>query len=278
MLHRQFVSLVCAFTVALSAAAYGQAQAPETAPVDLDAPYVPTPMPVVNAMLTMASVGNDDIVYDLGSGDGRLVVTAVRDFHAKKGVGVELDPVRIAEARDSAQKAGVSDRAVFHQADLFKFDFSEATVLTMYLLPHMILELRPRIAALKPGSRVVSHDFHMGDWEADTYQRVDDRTVYFWVVPAEVAGTWEWDFGGRTYRAVLNQKFQKVFGTVRTGDAEAPTQLTILDGASLRFEARLPSDEGTQAMAFTGQVSGDTIKATVVVAGRTADVTARRLP
>ncbi len=151
--------------------------------IELDAPYVPTPQPIVDAMLKIASVGEGDIVYDLGSGDGRLVVSAVRDFNAKKGVGVEIDPVRIKEANANAKGGGVADRVSFHQEDLFGFDFSEATVLTMYLLPDMIAKLRPKLVAMKPGSRIVAHDFSIPDWEPERTERIDTATIYFYTVP-----------------------------------------------------------------------------------------------
>lgn len=246
--------------------------------VELDAPYVPTPQEIAEAMLTMAEVGPDDIVYDLGSGDGRLVISAVRDYNAKKGVGVDLDPVRVAEARANAKAGGVADRAIFYEGDLFEFDFSEATVLTMYLLPDMILKLRPTIqSSMKPGSRVVAHDFHMGDWVSDKHQTLNGRTVYYWVVPARVGGTWEWRMGRETYRADITQTYQAVAGTLSADGAEGDLQLTSLVGDTLKFEARLPGPTGTQALAFNGKVDGDTITATVIMDGRTTDVTATRM-
>lgn len=151
--------------------------------IELDAPYVPTPQPVVDAMLTISSVGADDIVYDLGSGDGRLVISAVRDFNARKGVGVDIDPVRIKEANANAKGAGVADRVAFHEKDLFRFDFSEATVLTMYLLPEMIARLRPQLVAMAPGTRIVAHDFSIPEWEPEKTQHVGTATIYFYTVP-----------------------------------------------------------------------------------------------
>lgn len=250
--------------------------------VELDAPYVPTPQEVGDKMLSMAGVGPDDIVYDLGSGDGRLVISAARDFKAKKGVGVDLDPVRVAEARANARTAGVDGRVTFHEGDLFAFDFSEASVLTLYLLPEMILKLRPTIqASLKPGSRIVAHDFHMGEWEADAYERIGRATVYYWVVPANVAGVWRWRTGGETFTLDLRQEFQKVFGSLRAGDdagaGGAQLEFTGLSGDALTFEARLPGPAGTRAMAFEGKVEGDTITGTAVLAGRTSQVTATRV-
>jgi SAM-dependent methyltransferase len=154
----------------------------------LDVPFVPTPMPVVEAMLEMARVGRDDVVYDLGCGDGRIVIRAAQRFGAR-GVGVDLDPRRIAEARAAARKAGpaVEQRVRFEVGDVFEFDFSAATVVTMYLLPSVNLKLRPRILReLAPGTRVVSHDFDMGDWTPQERRTVGNSTVFLWTVPAVV--------------------------------------------------------------------------------------------
>ncbi|MEA5516217.1 SAM-dependent methyltransferase [Nodularia sp. UHCC 0506] len=151
-----------------------------------DVPYVPTPQPVVDAMLEVAKVGKDDLLYDLGSGDGRIVITAAQKY-GTKGVGVEINPELIQEANTNAQTAGVSDRVKFVQQDLFKSDFSEATVVTLYLLPDINLKLRPQLLQqLKPGTRIVSHAFDMGEWEPEQTLDVDGRTIYYWVVPEEV--------------------------------------------------------------------------------------------
>ena len=262
-------ALVAAGTV------HGQTPAADQS-VDLDAPFVATPAPVVKAMLTLGQVGPNDIVYDLGSGDGRLPIAAVKDFGAKKGVGVDLDPVRVAEARANAKDAGVDDRVFFHQGDMFEFDFSEATVLPLYLLPEMMMKLRPKMLDLKPGTRIVAHDYALGDWEADKFETLEKRTLYFWIVPAKVGGSWEWRMNGRDYRADIGQNFQKISGTLYVDGGKAPLEIPVLVADSLTFEARLPGPGGTQALAFEGKVSGDSIAATVVQAGRTAKVTATR--
>jgi cyclopropane fatty-acyl-phospholipid synthase-like methyltransferase len=148
-----------------------------------DVPFVPTPERVVEKMLEVAKVGPKDVVYDLGSGDGRIVIAAART-HGARGVGIDIDPERIQEARDNARKAGVSERVEFRQEDLFKADFRDATVVTMYLLSAVNLRLRPKLLAeLKPGTRIVSHAFNMGDWKPDATYRVGSSTVYYWVVP-----------------------------------------------------------------------------------------------
>ncbi|WP_088889319.1 SAM-dependent methyltransferase [Leptolyngbya ohadii] len=163
----------------------------ETANADPDVPYVPTPQVVVDRMLQLAEVGSNDVVYDLGSGDGRLVITAVDQFGASRGVGIEIQPQLVTEANQKAQAEGISDRATFRQEDLFKTDFSNASVVTLYLLPRVNLELRPRLLAeLKPGTRIVSHDFDMGDWEPDEVVQVQGpnrtHTIYKWTVPEEI--------------------------------------------------------------------------------------------
>lgn len=149
----------------------------------LDVPYVPTRQTVVNSMLKMANVKKGDVLYDLGCGDGRIVVTAAKNFGAI-GKGFDIDPQRIEEANANAKKAGVSDKVKFVNANLFDTDLSKATVITMYLLPDVNMKLRPKILALKPGTRIVSHAFDMGDWKPDRTEVVDGATIHFWTVPA----------------------------------------------------------------------------------------------
>jgi ubiquinone/menaquinone biosynthesis C-methylase UbiE len=148
-----------------------------------DVPYVPTPDKVVERMLEIAQVGPNDVVYDLGSGDGRIVIAAARK-HGARGVGIDIDPDRIREARDNARSAGVSERVEFREGDLFKANLSEATVVTLYLLSSVNLQLRPKLLSeLKPGTRIVSHAFDMGDWKPIRTEKVGTSTVYYWVVP-----------------------------------------------------------------------------------------------
>ena len=153
------------------------------AQIDLDVPYVPTPMEVVDVMLDLAKVNRSDVVYDLGCGDGRIVITAAKKYGAT-GIGVDLNPERIEEANAYAKKKGVEKKVKFYEGNLFDFDFSKATVLTLYLLPDVNLKLMPKILKeMKPGSRVVSHAFDMGDWKPDKQVSVDGRTIYLWTVP-----------------------------------------------------------------------------------------------
>ena len=149
-----------------------------------DVVYVPTPQEVVDKMLEMAKVGKGDVLYDLGSGDGRIPVTAAKRFGIK-AVGIDIDPDRIREATENAKKAGVSSLVQFRQEDLFKADFKDATVITLYLLPQLNEKLRPRLwAELKPGTRIVSHQFEMGDWKPEKKLESNGRTIYFWTIPA----------------------------------------------------------------------------------------------
>ncbi len=152
-----------------------------------DVPYVPTPQEVVDEMLKLANVKKGDFLYDLGSGDGRIVVTAAKKFGIK-GIGVDIDPERIKEANENAQKAGVTDLVTFHNNDLFKEDISKATVVTLYLLPEVNLRLKPKLfKELKPGTRIVSHDFDMGDWKPEKEIEMENHRLYFWTIPKDAA-------------------------------------------------------------------------------------------
>lgn len=222
-------------------------------PLELDVPYVPTRTEVVSRMLQMAQVGQSDFLVDLGSGDGRIPVTAVRDFGAKGAFGVDINPVRVDEAQANARQAGVSDRVEFRVQDLFKTDFSQATVLSMYLLPDVNLKLRPTILDLAPGTRVVSHDFSMGDWESDEFDQVGNSRVYLWIVPAKVDGAWQVTGPDGEFALDLNQAFQKLEG-------RADGQGTVsgeLRGADIRFDI----DRGSGVQRYVGRVQGNTMVA-----------------
>lgn len=168
---------------ALALALVATGAAAQTEPRGVDVPYVPTPQPVVEAMLRLAKVKRGDVLYDLGSGDGRIVITAAKRYGVH-GTGVDIDPQRIKEANANARKAGVAGRARFVNEDLFQIDFSDATVVTLYLLPRLNLQLRSRlINELRPGTRIVSHGFDMGDWKPDRVVQVGNSTIYLWIVP-----------------------------------------------------------------------------------------------
>lgn len=200
---------------------------PATSHAD-EVPYVTTPTAVVDAMLSIAGVGDKDYLYDLGSGDGRIVIAAAKQFHAR-AVGIEYDGTLVAQSLESAAREGVSDRVEFLQQDIFASDFRDATVLTMYLLPEVNLDLRPRILfELRPGTRVVSHDWDMGDWEPDdrrvipvpgkTVWPLTESRVYLWIVPARVAGYWRGTLAGPDGEEPVviefAQRYQKASATV----------------------------------------------------------------
>lgn len=177
--------------VLMAVAAAAQTATPTRAP---DVPYVPTTEPAVEAMLKLAKVGRSDVVYDLGCGDGRIVIAAARKFGAR-GVGIDINPERIAEARANAKKAGVEHLVKFIEQDLFEADIREASVVTLFLLNHVNMKLKPKLLAdLKPGTRVVSNTFDMGDWKADVEQSLDDSDAgylsshfYLWIIPRQGA-------------------------------------------------------------------------------------------
>lgn len=204
-----------------------------------DVPYVPTPEPVVDAMLDLAGVGAGDVVLDLGSGDGRIVVAAARDYGAR-AMGVDLNPKRVAEARENAREAGVADRVRFERGDLFDADLSRADVLTLYLLPEVNLRLRAAILdQMRPGARVVSHDFDMGEWGPDRTITVpgDGSTVHLWIVPARVEGAWRLDAGdgGPPWRVDISQDFQRLEATASRGGDTVELRDGVVRGEAVTF-------------------------------------------
>lgn len=211
-----------------------------------DVHFVPTNMEVVKAMLTTAKVGKGDVVYDLGCGDGRIPITAIKKYGARSGVCVDIDPVRIKESRNNADTAGVGSKMKFVNADLFQQDLSPATVVTLYLLPMLNVRLRPKLfRELRPGTRVVSNSFDMGDWKADSTMSVKQEGgfssfAYYWVIPADVAGTWKVTGApGGGYTVRLEQQYQQVKGTAEGGSGGAITVDTAwVKGDSVGFTLR----------------------------------------
>lgn len=202
----------------------------------LDVPFAPTGERLVTRMLELSGVDENDLLYDLGCGDGRIIVAAARDFGAR-GVGIELDGQRLEQARQHARWNGVRHRLTLIEDDLRSVDISPATVVALYLLPWLNLELRPRLLdQLRPGTRIVSHAFDMADWEADEIVACQDTRLFLWVVPAAVAGTWQWQTrGGRIYRVELEQVFQQVHGRAWINDAPAQLKSAQLRGARLEL-------------------------------------------
>ena len=280
---RRIASVLGALVVAFFSAVGAQAQQGVG-----DVVYVPTPQVVVDAMLRMAKVGPGDMLIDLGSGDGRIVVNAAR-AHGARGLGVELDRHLLGLANESARRAGVADRARFVEQDLFQTDLTGATVITTYLLPEMNLKLRPKLLALPPGTRIAAHDYHMGDWLPDESVTLDVPEkkvgnpgvsyVYLWRVPATVAGRWR---SRLTVRGAsvdcefsLSQRYQTISGAVKVGAATAapvPIRKAQLSGDAIgfEFEATSVGAGGTPAQyEYRGRVNGKIMEGTVIVRDRT---------
>lgn len=232
--------------------------ASQKAPLELDVPYVPTPPHVVDKMLEMAEVKSSDFLIDLGAGDGRIAVAAVRDRGARGALGVDINPERVEEARVNAEQARVADKVTFTVQNLFETDLSKATVLSMYLLPDVNIRLRPKILAMAPGTRVVSHAFDMDEWEPDEYVDLRGRSVYLWVVPANVAGQWQFTGPEGNFTVQLEQEFQKVTGTATSADRK-PLQLSgALRGDVVHLNVL---GGGSSAQQYIGRVQGNTIVA-----------------
>jgi SAM-dependent methyltransferase len=223
--------------VALLIAGNGFAAAPG-APLDVPTPYLPSTTVAVDEMLRLAGVGADDLVVDLGSGDGRIVIAAARDYGAR-GLGIELDPQLVAESRSNARQAGVADRVSFRQGDVLVAEFREATVVTLYLLPALVEKLKSRLLAqLKPGTRIVAHDYGFADWKPDRHI-VISKTYYLYVVPASVAGRWRLSAslpsGEREFDFELEQQYQDVRGGARVAGGYLPAFEARLDGDRIAF-------------------------------------------
>jgi SAM-dependent methyltransferase len=221
-----------------------------------DVLFIATPEGVGVEMLRLGAVAERDVVFDLGSGDGRVVVAAARDFGAR-GVGVEIDPELVKASRDLAYGAGVAERTTFLWQDLFATDLRAATVVTLYLRDDVNLRLRPKLLSeLAPGSRVVSHDFDMGDWRPDRTQRVRgphrDHTLYLWMIPADVGGVWRTRIGDRNGTLTLTQRYQVLEGTLALDDRELAITAARLSGERIALTAG--------PFALTGRVSGDVME------------------
>src|SRR5689334_13735614 len=231
-----------------------------------DVVWVPTPQALVDKMLDLAKVTPQDYVMDLGSGDGRTVITAAK--RGARATGIEYNPDMVELSKRNAEKAGVGDKAQFMKADLFETDFSNATVITMFLLPDINLKLRPKILDMKPGTRIVSNSFTMGEWaHDDTAQATEDCssycTAYLWIVPAKVEGTWKTGGG----ELALKQSFQMVTGTLKAGGKETQVQ-GRLNGDRITLKGGDTS--------YSGRVSGNSISGTAKSGSGSSDWSATR--
>jgi precorrin-6B methylase 2 len=234
-----------------------------------DVVWVPTSQALVNRMLDMAKVTPNDYVIDLGSGDGRTVITAAK--RGARALGVEFNPDMVALSRRNAQKEGVTEKAQFVHGDIFETDFSKATVITLFLLPELNVKLRPKILDMKPGTRVVSNSFTMGDWQADATQNVGEKegctaycTAYLWIVPAKVDGRWKISDGD----VVLKQTYQNLSGTVDK------------DGKNAQLKGTVRADQVTFTAGgaqYTAKVSGDTMTGTVKTGTNSTAFTATKV-
>lgn len=262
MIKRAIPALIC-LTLVLTPAFWASQQK------QLDVPYVPTKFPVVDEMLKMAAIQKGDLVYDLGCGDGRLVIGAAQRYGAR-GVGYDIDPERIQESKDNAVKAGVTNLVKFFEQDLFTADFHEASVMTLYLLTSVNLKLRPKmLKELKPGTRIVSHNFGMGEWKPDQSSTVmvDDisHEVYLWIIPANVSGTWTWTLGKPEMKGeMINvQLFQQVTPSFKIGGKAVVARDLTLKGDLLRFVLDLPVQGAAVPATFEGRIGGHSLAGTV---------------
>jgi len=285
------ISLICllaAMTLIFVSRAPAQQKKPEV-------PYVSTPDEVVAEMLRIANVDKDDVLYDLGCGDGRIVITAAK-MYGCRGVGIDIDPERIRESRENAIKAGVSDKVQFIQMDLFEAEIREASVVTLYLLSGVNLRLRPKLFLdLSPGSRVVSHEFSMGKWEPDETSSVKaenyrepylfnywdeqiadywrNHKVYLWIIPGNVMGTWKLtipDFSGNDeFTLRLDQEFQRVRGQGLEGASLIAVVIkdVKLKGNKLLFTLERKLKGRTESFHFEGIIQGNTMRGTVEIEG-----------
>jgi hypothetical protein len=255
------------FSTAITSAAFAQHEQGR-----LDVPYVPTPPQVVKRMLELAKVGKDDFVIDLGSGDGRIAIAAAKDFGARS-LGVDLDPQRITEANENASKAGVTDRVTFRQQNLFDTEIKDANAITMYLLSSVNLQLRPRLLdELRPGTRLVSHAFGMAAWQPDVHEKVENRDVYLWIVPAKAAGQWRVKDGKRTFTMQFFQNFQEINGAALIDSRSVPLTNAKLTGEQIAFTLELDG----KPQVFQGKVTGDRMEATDGPLGPKRDWSAAR--
>jgi Methyltransferase domain len=243
-----------------------------------DVVYVPTPQIVVDEMLMMAKVGGKDFVIDLGSGDGRMVLTAAKKFGAR-GFGVDLSDDLLRESNNAAKAQGIADRAVFIKQNLFETDLSPATVITTYLLPSMNEKLRPKILSMKPGTRVVAHDYAMGDWHSDQQKTLDvpekkvgtpgKSFIYLWIVPAKIAGRWQSQINTGAHTGNLefefDQRYQMFDGAARMGEQRLALRSTRLEADQISFQFLAKPGDNASRHEFNGTVKGDVIEGTLKV-------------
>jgi SAM-dependent methyltransferase len=262
--------LLCTFSILISAQSNNQGTEykPEIGQVGKDVIWVPTPDELVNKMLEVAEVTPKDFVIDLGSGDGRTVIAAAK--LGAKAIGIEFNPDMVALSRKKAEEAGVKERTSFVQTDLFEYNLSEATVITMFLLPDINLRLRPKLLDLKPGTRIVSNTFTMGEWEPDFEVTTGEEstswyTALMWIIPAKIEGKWK----SATGELTLRQEFQMIYGTLKDDKKTSGISEGRITGDVISF--RVDGD------LYTGKVTGNTIEGTIIRNSTKSDWVATRI-
>ena len=244
-------AVVCALAFAPALAwAQGTAPAPTLGQVSKDSVWVPTPERMIRRLLQMADTTKDDVVVDLGAGDGRIPIYAARHFGAR-GVAVELEANLVRVAREAAARQGVAQRVRVVQQDLFDADLSAATVVALYISPGAMERLKPRLAGLRPGTRIVSHQFDLGDWEPDERIEVEGRKGYLWVVPAALEGRWRVSIPGQEFRLTLERRYQKLSATAERGGADVQVLGARVRGNEVGFSA---FDRDGEARNYTGRL------------------------
>lgn len=259
------LNLAYATTLAATNTAAPQATAADYKPVQgqagKDVIWIPTPEGLIDKMLSTAKVSSQDKVFDLGAGDGIIAITAARKYGAQS-VGIEFNPDMAQFARRKVAEAGVADKVKIITGDIFQEDFSSATVVTLYLMPHLNMKLRPTLLKMKPGTRIVSHAFTMGDWEPDETMSYRHSVGYFWVVPAQVEGAWVMNgMDGGPIRLNMSQSFQNIGGTLTRGGQTFAMLGARLRGDEVKFQFITPD---RKVHAFSGRVDGRRLTGNVV--------------
>jgi hypothetical protein len=278
---RSLVALLAALATAgalaqTPAAQYGdEIYRPNMGQSGKDVIWIPTPDSLVTKMLQAARTTENDVVYDLGAGEGKIPIAAAREFKAR-AVGIEYNPDMAALAKRNSERAGVADKVKIIAGDIFENDFSEATVVTLYLLPDLNLKLRPTILKMKPGTRVVSHAFNMRDWEPDDVIYDSEREAFLWIVPATVAGKWQFEEGGGGFKGTLDliQAYQRVGGNMVMGKQSAALLGPKLSGNNFSFS--FINSDGT-LRSVRGKFDGDKFDGWLRLEGYDTPISAKRI-
>jgi SAM-dependent methyltransferase len=261
-------ALVAGAASAQTAPSESKEYTPQVGQSGKDVVWVPTPDALVERMLRMARVGPKDYVIDLGSGDGRTVIAAAK--LGARATGIEYNPDMVSLSIKNAEKAGLADKVKFMKADIFESDFSEATVITMYLLPSLNIKLRPKLLDMRPGTRIVSHAFNMEDWQPDQTATVEGRDAYLWIVPAKVGGNWKLAVpagnGEESWQLALGQQFQKLTGKATAGGKSFDLVDARLTGTAVKL---VFVDGNGVKREFSGRVIGNRMEGTTQTQGGT---------